>query len=257
MDNFNLKQIVDSGQVFRAWDNNDGTFTFISGDKKITLSQDEEVTDPYWRHYFDLDTDYSKFINAIDPNDKYLTDAANFGSGIRILNQDPWEMLISFIISQQNNIPRIRNCIEKLCEACGTNMGDYYAFPSADEILDLSLDGLYAIGLGFRSMYIFRTAVKYTYGKVISDTSEFFIDEWKRLSSIDLYTELLSLYGVGPKVANCVMLFGYHRLEAFPIDTWMKKIIDREYNGYFDTSKYEEFAGVLQQYMFYYERNKQ
>ena len=183
-DHFSLKQISESGQCFRMTDMGGGFYRIIARDKmvfagqdgaSITLSCDEKEYRAFWYEYFDLGTDYRKYIDQIDPDDKYLNAAARFGSGIRILKQDPWEMIVTFLISQRNNIPRIKKCIELLCSAYGKRMTcankdgmsafnidgayeEYYSFPEAEVLAALDDDALMACNLGYRSRYVVRTA---------------------------------------------------------------------------------------------------
>ena len=282
--NFNLRQIADSGQCFRMVpcdpNRSQTAYRVISGRHFLIVEQTgDEVTFhcpndefAFWEHYFDLKTDYDTYIRAIDPMDDYLSRAAAFGSGIRILNQDLWEMIITFIISQQKTIPAIRALVEALSEKYGTRnkipptvSGYYYAFPSPEELNRASLDDLLALKLGYRAKYIKRICEDVCSGKLD-------LDRLRKLNYADSMEVLLSCYGIGVKVANCICLFGLHHIGAFPVDTWIKKILLREYapksccTGHVpetrlcealieeNFSKYPGFAGVLQQYIFFYER---
>ena len=282
--NFNLRQIADSGQCFRMVpcdpNRSQTAYRVISGRHFLIVEQTgDEVTFhcpndefAFWEHYFDLKTDYDTYIQAIDPMDDYLSRAAAFGSGIRILNQDLWEMIITFIISQQKTIPAIRALVEALSEKYGTRYkipptvsGYYYAFPSPEELNRASLDDLLALKLGYRAKYIKRTCEDVCSGKLD-------LDRLRGMDYADSMEALLSCYGIGVKVANCICLFGLHHIGAFPVDTWIKKILLREYapkshcTGHVpetrlcealiaeNFSKYPGFAGVLQQYIFFYER---
>ena len=282
--NFNLRQIADSGQCFRMVpcdpNRSQTAYRVISGRHFLIVEQTgDEVTFhcpndefAFWEHYFDLKTDYDTYIRAIDPMDDYLSRAAAFGSGIRILNQDLWEMIITFIISQQKTIPAIRALVEALSEKYGTRnkipptvSGYYYAFPSPEELNRASLDDLLALKLGYRAKYIKRTCEDVCSGKLD-------LDRLMKLNYANSMEVLLSCYGIGVKVANCICLFGLHHIGAFPVDTWIKKILLREYapksccTGHVpetrlcealieeNFSKYPGFAGVLQQYIFFYER---
>ena len=283
--NFNLRQIADSGQCFRMVpcdpNRSQTAYRVISGRHFLIVEQTgDEVTFhcpndefAFWEHYFDLKTDYDTYIRAIDPMDDYLSRAAAFGSGIRILNQDLWEMIITFIISQQKTIPAIRALVEALSEKYGTRYkipptvsGYYYAFPTPEELNRASLDDLLALKLGYRAKYIKRTCEDVCSGKMD-------LDRLMKLNYADSMEVLLSCYGIGVKVANCICLFGLHHIGAFPVDTWIKKILLREYapkshcTGHVpetrlcealieeNFSKYPGFAGVLQQYIFFYERD--
>jgi len=277
--NFTLRQIADSGQCFRmvpcASDDTQTAYRVISGGHFLVVEQHgDEVTFhcpddefAFWEHYFDLETDYDTYIRAIDPTDDYLSKAAAFGSGIRILNQDLWEMIITFIISQQKTIPAIRALVEALSEKYGTRCehDTFYAFPTPEELNRASLDDLLALKLGYRAKYIKRTCEDVCSGKLD-------LDRLRGLNYADSMETLLSCYGIGVKVANCICLFGLHHIGAFPVDTWIKKILLREYapkskcTGHVpesrlyealieeNFSKYPGFAGVLQQYIFFYER---
>lgn len=216
---------------------------------EFSCSKDEYES--FWKSYFDLDTDYTKFINSIDKEDEYLTKAAQYGYGMRILRQDPFETLISFIISQRKNIPAIKASVEKLSRAFGHDIGGDYSFPSVKELSMADFLELSKCSLGYRASYIFKTVE-------MINTGKFDLDKLKsdQLTSEELTSRLMALPGVGIKVANCTSLFGFHRLEAFPRDVWIKRIEDKYYNGHFDEDRYPGFAGVLQQYMFYYERTK-
>lgn len=282
--NFNIRQIADSGQCFRMVpcdpNRSQAAYRVISSGHFLIVEQTgDEVTFhcpndefAFWEHYFDLKTDYDTYIRAIDPMDDYLSRAAAFGSGIRILNQDLWEMIITFIISQQKTIPAIRALVEALSEKYGTRhkipptvSGYYYAFPTPEELNRASLDDLLALKLGYRAKYIKRTCEDICSGKLD-------LDRLMKLNYADSMEVLLSCYGIGVKVANCICLFGLHHIGAFPVDTWIKKILLREYapkshcTGHVpetrlcealiaeNFSKYPGFAGVLQQYIFFYER---
>ena len=279
--NFNLRQIADSGQCFRmipcAPNDPQTAYRVISSGHFLIVEQNRDEVifhcpddeSAFWNHYFDLGTDYGAYIRTVDPADKYLSKAAAFGSGIRILNQDLWEMIITFIISQQKTIPAIRALVEALSEKYGTryelSSGYYYAFPTPEELNHASLDDLLALKLGYRAKYIKRTCEDVCSGKMD-------LDRLRGLNYSDSMEALLSCYGIGVKVANCICLFGLHHIGAFPVDTWIKKILLREYAPKSrctshipesrlcealieeNFSKYPGFAGVLQQYIFFYER---
>lgn len=258
--NLSIQQIADSGQIFRFNLIADNKWELIAGDKYWLIDADEEIKFPeqFWEHYFDMETDYGKFISEIPESDEYLRRAAVAAAGIRILNQDPWEMLISFIISQRKSIPAIKTGIEKLSARFGTRKKKpgtsakgqdayYYAFPTPEQLSGASLEELEECSLGYRAPYVCEAA-----GKVYRGECD--LNEWRHLPDEELRAKLMSLKGVGIKVANCVMLFGYHRIGAFPVDVWIQRIMDTYYGGAFPAEKYQGFAGVMQQYMFYYER---
>lgn len=268
---FDISAIAESGQCFRitkAHDSDKKTYDVIYRDKYVRVSEEgyDEGTGLYkilfdcekneyenvWRHYFDMDTDYARIVRMADKNDSFLNNAITYGRGIRMLNQDPFEMLISFIISQRKSIPAIRTSIERLSRLCGkridTKQGEYYSFPEAASIAALSEEEMASCGLGYRSAYIRRAATMQAFGDMN-------VYEWTRLSDGELKEKLMSLYGVGIKVADCVMLFGYHRLDAFPEDVWIKRAMAEAYPEGFPFDKYKGCSGIMQQYIFFYYRN--
>lgn len=256
--NFSLKEILNSGQCFRMREVEEGSFDIISKDRRLLAKQEKETVsfycekedfESFWKDYFDLDTDYGAYIEKADEKDSYLQDAIFMASGVRILRQDLWEMIVSFLISQQNNIVRIRKCIQNLCEKYGEKKEGYYAFPTPKALADLDEDALKECNLGYRSKYVVRSA------KMIVD-GEIDLEKIKALPYEEAKEELLKLFGVGVKVADCVCLFGLHHLEAFPIDTHIKQALDAHYKKGFPLKKYKGFEGVMQQYIFYYELHK-
>ena len=256
MKNLDIAQIADSGQIFRFNRVGENKWELIARDKYWLIDTTKEIRFPdrFWEHYFDIETDYSKFIDSIPETDEYLIKAAKAAEGIRILNQDPWEMLISFIISQRKSIPAIKTSIEKLCKAFGSKIEgidateDKYAFPTPQQLAKASLKELEECSLGYRTEYVYEAAKRVAGG-------EYDLDKWKELDDEALRKELMAIKGVGIKVANCVMLFGYHRIGAFPVDVWIQRIMDNYYDGRFPVERYEGYAGVMQQYMFFYERS--
>ncbi len=255
----NFNQICRSGQCFRMNEREDGRYAVIAGNRYLEVWQDKEQCyfdcedtefEIFWKHYFDLEEDYENYIKQISTEDVYLKTAADFGSGIRILRQDLWEMIVSFLISQQNNIPRIRRCIQNICEAYGkkqkNRQGTYYSFPEPEVLAMLGEDDLKACNLGYRSKYVVRTA------KSIAG-HELDLEEISKMPYLTAREELLKLYGVGEKVADCICLYALHKFEAFPVDTHIRQALEQHYGQGFPTDKYEGFQGVMQQYIFYYE----
>ena len=243
-----LHQIANSGQCFRWQQINDNTYKIPAFSKELTISQDgntfilscdENEWNSLWRNYFDLDTNYNEVENIImSTNDDFLKAAYQFGSGIRILRQDLWEVIISFIISQNNNIPRIKKSIQKICDEVGGR------FPNRFELSRIDLSNK---GLGYRDKYLIN-AVMWDFWK--------FADPLLVLNTIENpKIELMKIKGIGNKVADCICLFGLHKLDSFPQDTHIKKIIDREYNGEMPEWTQSKYAGLFQQYLFYYELN--
>lgn len=258
--NFDLAHICESGQCFRMIQPEPDKYEIIATDKYLRAEQhddevifycSEEEYENFWRHYFDLDTDYQVFKDAVDPEDEYLNAAVKLGSGIRILNQDLWEMIVSFLISQQNNITRIRKCINNICMKYGEKKTAedgtvYYSFPEPEAFLGLPEDALMECNLGYRSKYVVRTAKMIVEGAVSLETIE-------KMSYKEAKDELLKLYGVGKKVADCICLFALHKLEAFPIDTHINQALNASYPEGFPFDRYDGFEGVIQQYIFFYE----
>lgn len=246
IDHMNLNQIANSGQCFRWKQVNNNTYKIPAFGKEITISQnndlftvscDETEWNKTWYKYFDLDTDYNEIENIVmNSNDNFLKAAYKFGSGIRILRQDLWETIISFIISQNNNIPRIKKSIEKLCD---DNNG---VFPDYHKLMNMDLSDK---GLGYRD--------KYLKSESLCDWEDNINYTIQSMSYNEAKTELMKIKGIGNKVADCICLFGLHYLDAFPIDTHINKIIDREYNGNIPEWANSKYAGILQQYIFYYD----
>ncbi len=226
-----------------------------TGEGEYEFSCSPEEFFSLWHDYFDLGTDYDYFRSKVPSNDSFLQEAIKVGGGIRILKQDPWEMLITFIISQRKNIPAIIKAVETLSQLCGTPIKSSdgqilaYGFPSPEALSRLSLEDLTACSLGYRAKYIYQATRAVVSG-------EFSLEAGREMSDEQLKTHLLKVTGVGEKVANCVMLFGFYRIGAFPVDVWIDRVISNEYNGNFPLELYQGFAGVIQQYMFYYGRIK-
>ena len=257
-DNFDPFVSCECGQCFRFDKISDNEYSLIANRRRLCITKAEDgyffggVTqtefDSVWRRYFDLDRDYGGIIKAYS-YDEHISLAANYGGGIRIFRQDPWETLISFIISQNNNIPRIKKIILSLCRLLGEQIGnDIYDFPTADAIYQAGVEGLAPIKSGFRAKYIIDAAQKTLDGTTAPE-----------IIAACGYEEALErlklIKGVGDKVANCVLLFGYGFYKAFPIDVWVKRVIAGYYGDGFDPSSFGEYAGIAQQYLFYYERN--
>ena len=259
-DNFSLDQICRSGQCFRMREEEEGLYSVIAGDRFLRVRQvgkdctffcEEEEYEQFWKNYFDLDTCYADYIKKVNPRDTYLQKAIEFGSGIRILRQDLWEMIVSFLISQQNHITRIQRCINNICEKYGERKTNahgeaYYAFPQPETLAFLPEDALKECNLGYRSKYVVRTARSVVSGEV----------DLERISGMayrKAREELCGLFGVGEKVADCVCLFALHHLQAFPIDTHIRQVLDQHYKRGFPNRRYSGYQGVMQQYIFYYE----
>lgn len=288
-DDFSLDKITNSGQAFRIKLFEDGTYRFVTEnhilyiressacDNHYDISMYTAVTDNttkkadgknnkvvaageileastdewnnIWIPYFDLDRSYSDIRALVPAGDNYMKQASDYGVGLRILKQNPWEMLITFIISQRKNIPAIKESVEKICRTYGqpvsTPYEDFFLFPSADEMSGATLDELRKCSLGYRDTYILDAVDKVLTGELVLDT----------LGANDydtIFNALLSVRGVGAKVSNCICLFAYAQFAAAPIDTWIAKVIDRYYNGVNPFPSYGDVAGIMQQYIFYY-----
>ena len=260
---FDIAQICDSGQCFRMSRIEAGKYCVIASGKYLEVEQrgeicrfycEEEEFEDFWEDFFDLDTDYGAYIAQANPNDKYLNKAITYGSGIRILRQDLWEMIVSFLISQQNNITRIRRCIANICEKYGEEKKNfrgeiYNTFPAPEAFAGLSEDALKECNLGYRSKYVVRTAKSIVNGEVN-------LAEIERMSYKEAKEELLKLFGIGEKVADCICLFALHHLQAFPVDTHIRQALDAHYKKGFPRRRYKGFEGVMQQYIFYWELKK-
>ena len=222
-----LAETLDCGQSFRWVQQEDGSFCGVAYRKNVTVRL--EGTDLYiynatkadfeniWRRYFDLELDYGKIREGISAIHPVLSEAARYAPGIRILQQEPYEALCTFIISQNNNIKRIKGIVQRLCECFGDEIEDgVFAFPTAERMALLSPDDLAPLRAGFRNRYLVDAAQKVASGEV----------ELERCRTLDYESarrELMKITGVGIKVADCTLLFGLHKIEAFPIDVWMKR----------------------------------
>ncbi|MGN0273590.1 MAG: DNA-3-methyladenine glycosylase family protein [Chordicoccus sp.] len=313
-----LEKIAGSGQTFRWRKMKDGAWRIPAFHRVLyaredhgilSLSCSQEEYERIWRAYFDMDTDYAKIRESIPEEDAYMRRAAEMGRGIRILRQDPWEMTVTFIISQRKNIPAIKLCVEKLCRVAGKPMRDVYDFPSPEAILGLTCNkalgipedgdtlcsfkkaGFSSCSLGYRMPYV-RAAAEWMHTLAISEQQNDGIKPPSELSRVQaenmpvgsmnkaessyvmnsdaaeesalrravndlqqrpddaLREKLLGIRGVGEKVAACIMLFGFHRTNAFPVDVWMKRALAEHYPEGFDLASYAPYAGIMQQYMF-------
>ena len=234
------------------------------GDILYVYNSTEEEYESIWRRYLGLDTDYEAIdrylLNRCDST--AFSEAVSMGRGIRILNQDTYEMIISFIISQNNNIPRIKQIIERLSSLCGapidipdamkahiSGRSSLCAFPDADSLAAIGVDGLFAAKTGFRAKYIYDALEKLISGEISVET----VDEIQNTAEAMEY--LCKIKGVGPKVASCILLFSCERFDAFPVDVWIKRAMERYFpNGDFTPDSFGDYAGIAQQYLFYYER---
>lgn len=248
---FNLDETLDCGQAFRWEKISQNTYKGAFLNKPLVISAEEEpevfrlhnTTEEdflnIWADYFDLSTDY-KELKMRFCQDETLSKACNFAGGIRILKQDKWEALSSFIISQNNNIPRIKGIIGRLCD-------NYGGYPSSADMSEETVESLGFLRAGFRAKYLVDAVSKINSG-------ELNLDSVAEMPIEDARKALMTIKGVGPKVAECALLFGFYRTEAFPKDVWVKRVMEKWYpNGLPDCVKGVE--GIAQQYLFHYIRN--
>lgn len=261
-DDFDLEKIALSGQCFRVRRFADGIYRFIKGERVLYIKQLER--DNYqvscgddewhevWEDYFDLSRQYAAIRKRAGENNGFISKAAAYSRGIRVLRQDPWEMLITFIISQRKNIPAITRSVEALAQKYGrvikTDYETVSAFPTPEEMQAAAEKDLSECSLGYRTAYV-QDAVS----KIVSGTVD--LDEMRRMDDDSLFQELLKIHGVGKKVANCVRLFGYGRTACVPVDVWIARAISDECAGCDPFPAYGNEAGIVQQFVFYYIRN--
>ena len=251
-----LEQTLDCGQSFRWEKQNDGSFSGVAFGKYVNISLDgtdmiiknaAPDDEKIWRNYFDLELDYGKIRGDISKLHPVLEEAARYAPGIRILRQEPYEALCTFIISQNNNIKRIKGIVARLCKSFGDVIDEgVYTFPTAERLAELTPDDLAPLRAGFRNRYIIDSAKKVALGEVdlaLCKTADY---EAAR-------AELMKITGVGVKVADCTLLFGMHRVEAFPVDVWMKRAMEKLFPG-MTANDFGEYAGIAQQYIFHYSR---
>ncbi|MEE0857550.1 MAG: DNA-3-methyladenine glycosylase [Ruminococcus sp.] len=251
-----LAQTLDCGQSFRWTQQDDGSFSGVAFGRRVNVSLDgdrlfirgasAEDFEKYWRGYFDLDLDYGSIRKSVAALHPVLSEAARYAPGIRILRQEPWEALCTFIISQNNNIKRIKGIVDRLCESFGEDIGGGFAFTSAEALARLSPDDLAPLRAGFRNRYIIDAAQKVASGEVD-------LEACRTLEYEQARRELMKITGVGVKVADCTLLFGLHRIEAFPVDVWMKRALKTLFPG-MTPADFGEYAGIAQQYIFHYSR---
>lgn len=250
-----LDQTLDCGQSFRWEKSGDNIWHGIAFEKSLSVMQNgdelvffntaESDFNNIWRDYFDLDRNYEKIIKSISRN-RVLKNAVKVAGGIRILRQEPWETLCSFIISQNNNIPRIKGIISRLCENFGKKIDSGYTFPSAEDLKGISVDDLAPLRSGFRAKYIVDAVNKVTANEV----------DFDKLYTCDIdeaRAELMKIKGVGLKVADCTLLFSFGRIEAFPKDVWIKRAMEVLFDGELPKEAVP-YAGIVQQYIFHYAR---
>lgn len=273
---FELKDIFDCGQCFRWNLQEDGSYTGVFGNNVLKVKKDnnqvvfkgvcEKDIKSTVEKYFDLNRNYEEIKEKLSKIDDNMKTSIEYGKGIRILNQDLWETIISFIISANNNIPRIKGIIERLSKAYGTKMiwrgKDYYTFPSTEQLKDVAVKEYRDLGLGFRDKRIYETTQMIIKGQVDLEKMQ------ENPNTMEVREQLLTLSGVGPKVADCILLFSdLKRFEVFPIDVWVRRVMNDLYIKQKDEAKvskkqiekiaeekFGNLAGLAQQYLFYWRR---
>ena len=277
LETFNLKDIFECGQCFRWNEQEDGSYTGIWKENVVNIKKEgqdyiftgickTENLEEEIHTYFDMDRNYEEIKENLSHIDNYMKDSIQYGKGIRILNQDLWETIISFIISANNNIPRIKGIIERLSKTYGKqikwNGKIYYTFPTPEELKNVTVEQYRALGLGFRDIRLYETTKMILEGKVNLQELE------ENPNTIEVREKLLTLSGVGPKVADCILLFSdLKRLEVFPIDVWVRRVMNDLYIRNEDETKvnkkqiekiakekFGNLAGLAQQYLFYWRR---
>lgn len=274
-DIFELADIFDCGQCFRWNKEQDGSYTGVFGENVLNVSREGNTVtfkgicngdiEEICRNYFDLDRDYNDIRNKLSKIDENLKVSVEYGKGIRILNQDLWETIISFIISANNNIPRIKGIIERLSKEYGKKITyegkDYYTFPTPESLSKATVQDFRNLGLGFRDIRLYETT-----NMIIN--KEVDLEKLKDMNTLEAREELLKLSGVGPKVADCILLFSnLKRFDVFPIDVWVRRVMNELYIKKEDEtkvtkkeiqkladSKFGDMQGLAQQYLFYWKR---
>ncbi len=269
-DSFNIQEILECGQCFRFNKTGENKYRIIALNKVLDIEQNgetiflspctEEEFKELWFNYFDLGTDYAEIKKIISKDDPIMQKAVEYAGGIRLLNQEPFETLISFIISQNNNIPRIKGIISRLSKAYGNAYNDEDSFfPDLAALIPVCSDDYMAIGTGFRAKYLCDCVEKLK-------NNEIDLHSLYNMPAEAAKKELLKIKGVGPKVADCVLLFSLGKRDMYPVDVWVKRVtellyfdgkdIPKEEISRFAAEKWGKYAGFAQQYLFYYARSE-
>lgn len=278
IDSFELKDIFDCGQCFRWNRQEDETYTGVFGENVLNVKKEQEsiIIEGLCKReiketveeYFDLNRDYKQVKAKLAKIDKNMENSVNYGQGIRLLNQDLWETILSFIISANNNIPRIKGIIERLAQNYGEEITwrgkTYYTFPTPEKLKKVTIKEYRDLGLGFRDKRVYETTQMIVNKQVDLKAMQ------ENPNTLEVREQLLSLSGVGPKVADCILLFStLKRLQVFPIDVWVRRVMNDLYIQQPDetkvskkqiqkiaTEKFGDLAGLAQQYLFYWKREK-
>lgn len=267
--NFDLKSTITCGQIFRFIEDCN-SYTIIVKDRVINLKQDndyiiiesnkEEDLEEFIYDYFDLNRDYEKIENEILKKDKKLKEAINFSKGLKMIHQDPFETLISYIISQNNRVPSIANALNLLSLNYGEKVifkdKEYFLFPSLEKLSKLSVEDFRNCKVGFRDKYLYEIIESINNKKLE-------LDKIYEMSGDEALKYLVEFKGIGVKVASCILLFAYQKFDVYPVDTWVKKFMKEDYNiegeaniRKFTYEKYKDYSALAIQYMFNYKRNK-
>lgn len=261
-DDFDLQKIAVSGQCFRVKKFDDGTYRFVTGDnciyikdmgnQQFSVSCDMDEWKRVWRRYFDLERNYREIFEKEYGKHPFADEAMQFGRGLRILRQEPWEMLITFIISQRKSIPVIATAVETLAAQYGhgieSDLEQLQTFPTPEELCAVSKEDLEKCKLGYRAAYVFDAIQS-----VVSGTLD--LEGLVKKDDEAVLEALQQVHGVGKKVANCVALFAYGRTACVPVDVWIARAIENECKGVSPFHLFGEHAGIIQQYIFYYEKH--
>ena len=270
--NLDLKSVIKSGQMFRFVEEDDNSFTCILSDRVINVKEEskyllvesskEENLRVFIKKYFDLERDYEKINKSLSLSDDYMKNVVKESFGYKVLIQEKFETFISYIISQNNNIKRITASVNKISEMYGERVvfknKEYYLFPSFESLKNITKEELRECGVGFRDNYILENLE-------FLNNNKNFLSNLENLDTASCLEELIKLKGIGVKVASCILLFSYSRFDTFPIDTWVKQNMAKNYPhvkndiksiSEFAKNKYHEYSGLALQYMFNYERNK-
>ncbi len=262
-DDFDLEKIRCSGQIFRMTKEEtpcgESVYSVISKNRllKIQKKPSKKMSDTFevscsksefyevWADFFDLSRNYVELRSRLSGQNDFIDDAFDFGCGLRILRQDPWEMIVTFIISQRRSMPAIATATNKICEMFGEEREGFFSFPEPQKLAEATVADLRKCGVGYRAEYIIDAAQRVASGQLK-------LEECEKCSDDELFDKLCEIKGVGEKVANCIMLFGFARTSRAPVDVWIKRVIDEEFGGVNPFLNLGEDAGIVQQYMFYW-----
>lgn len=267
----NLKDTITCGQIFRYFEENDDSYTVILSDRVVNIKKDknkliiksnnEKDLEKVIRNYLDLDRNYNFLNEKIKENDKSLNEIIDCCKGFKIINQPKFECIISYIISANNGVPQIKNAVNNISKKYGKKImfdnKEYYLFPSPNDLKDVKVEEYRNLKVGFRDKYIYEFVNKL-------NNKEIDLNSISDMNSEAAMEYLMKNKGIGEKVSSCILLFSYSRLDVYPIDTWVKKFMKEKYNiegisniKKFTKEKYDNYTGLVIQYIFHYNRNKE